>query len=97
MLARALTRQSSLIIALEPAEEAVAVHLAQIEEQSVKLSVRRFNIRLEPFKWKLDLFFRIEYFLDQALAQVNISFDMVQGQLWSDFRLLDSLIVLDRR
>ena len=94
MLTCAFARESALIFALDAAEKAVAVDLSQVENQSVQLGVSRLDFRLQSLKRKLDFFLRVEDFLDESLAEVDISLNVAEGQLRGDLRLLDSLVVL---
>ena len=77
MLTAALSSKCSLIFSLDSTEKAVAMDLTQVEQKGVKLSIFTFNLCIEPFKWKLDLFLHVEDILDQPFGELNITTQMV--------------------
>ena len=95
MLTATLSSKCSLIFSLDSTEKAVAMDLTQVEQKGVKLSILTFNLCIEPFKWKLDLFLHVEDILDQPFGELNITTQMVQGHLRCYLGRLNSLIVLD--
>lgn len=70
--------------------------LSQIQQQSIEPGIDGLDLCLKSLEGKLDFFLSIENLLDQPLAEVDVSIDMVQRQLWSDFGLLDGLVILLR-
>lgn len=85
----------SFILASGAAEETISMHLSQVEQQNVQLCLWRLNLSFKLIEWKLDLFLSIEDFLDQALTQLCVSWDVIDGHLGRDFGRLDRLVVLD--
>ena len=70
MLTGALTGEGTLVLALDTAEKAVPVHLAQVEEKCVEARVQRLNFCLEAFEGKLDFTLLVENLLYESLTQV---------------------------
>ena len=96
MLTGAFASKGTFIITLGTAEEAVSVDLSQIQQQSIEPGIDGLDLRLKPLEGKLDFFLSIENLLDQPLAEVDVSIDVVQRQLGSDLGLLDCLVILLR-
>lgn len=68
MLGCTLSGQTPFVFALDSAEEAIAVDLAQVKEQGVQLGVLALNFSLELFKGKLDIFLDVEDLFNQPFA-----------------------------
>lgn len=96
MLGGALTRQRPLVLALDPAEEAVAVHLAQVEKECVEPGVFAQHLCLEPLKGKLDFFVQVKDLLDEALAEIEVPSRVIDRHGWGYLGRLGGLVVFDR-
>ena len=93
MLAGTLSGQLPFVFALDSAEEAVAMNLAQVKDQGVQLGVIGLNYCVQLGKRKLNVLFSVENFFYQPRAEGDVPWDVAQRQLGSDTGLPNSLIV----